>query len=92
MRNRPEVVDLIEDRPRSRVKRDYVDIRQLSLIGPEEEIHAVRDRRQTTFFERRPVPKLPFPDPLYQDQWYLVGFGYFFFTSLKNISIRSAEQ
>lgn len=67
----PEVAELIVDRPRRRVKRDYIE--QPQLIGPPEENQSGRKRRQTTFFERRPVPKLPFPDPLYQDQWYLIG-------------------
>jgi hypothetical protein len=72
MKERPEVIDLIIDRPRRRVKRDYIE--QPSIVGPiEEEAHSIREPRQTTFFERRPVPKLPFPDPLYQDQWYLIG-------------------
>nr|CAD2127591.1 unnamed protein product [Meloidogyne enterolobii] len=71
IQDRPEVAELIVDRPRRRVKRDYIE--QPSIIGPLEETQSGRKRRQTTFFERRPVPKLPFPDPLYQDQWYLIG-------------------
>ncbi|KAL3072708.1 hypothetical protein niasHS_017682 [Heterodera schachtii] len=62
------VDDLIIDRPKRRVKRDYLF--DQSFVGPRPE---ERIRRQTTFFERREVPKLPFHDPLYQDQWYLVG-------------------
>ncbi|CAK5090666.1 unnamed protein product [Meloidogyne enterolobii] len=76
IQDRPEVAELIVDRPRRRVKRDYIE--QPSIIGPLEETQSGRKRRQTTFFERRPVPKLPFPDPLYQDQWYLVSFFCFF--------------
>nr|CAD2152651.1 unnamed protein product [Meloidogyne enterolobii] len=71
IKDRPEVAELIVDRPRRRVKRDYIE--QPSIIGPLEEAQSGRKRRQTTFFERRPVPKLPFPDPLYSDQWYLIG-------------------
>uniref|UniRef100_A0A915LH37 P/Homo B domain-containing protein n=1 Tax=Meloidogyne javanica TaxID=6303 RepID=A0A915LH37_MELJA len=71
IQDRPEVAELIVDRPRRRVKRDYIE--QPSIIGPLEEAQSGRKRRQTTFFERRPVPKLPFPDPLYSDQWYLIG-------------------
>ncbi|CAK5090250.1 unnamed protein product [Meloidogyne enterolobii] len=67
IQDRPEVAELIVDRPRRRVKRDYIE--QPSIIGPLEETQSGRKRRQTTFFERRPVPKLPFSDPLYQDQW-----------------------
>ncbi|CAD5210471.1 unnamed protein product [Bursaphelenchus xylophilus] len=47
------------DVPKKRVKRDFVD--DSLIYGPREERQAL------------PIPKLPFPDPLYQDQWYLVG-------------------
>ncbi|KAI3420322.1 putative oxidoreductase bli-4, mitochondrial [Globodera pallida] len=67
--DRAGVEDLILDRPKRRVKRDYISGQQ--FVGPQPEV-GVRIRRQTTF-ERREVPKLPFHDPLYQDQWYLVG-------------------
>lgn len=68
LRDMVGVEDVIVDRPRRRIKRDFIHEQQ-PFIGPE---NGERIRRQTTFFERREVPKLPFPDPLYQDQWYLV--------------------
>ncbi|CAD5207153.1 unnamed protein product [Bursaphelenchus okinawaensis] len=47
------------DVPKKRVKRDYVGDHM--VYGPREERQAL------------PIPRLPFSDPLYQDQWYLVG-------------------
>jgi subtilisin-like proprotein convertase family protein/subtilisin family serine protease len=56
----PDVRWLSEQRPRVRRKRDHVSV---DVFGPREK----RDVKQL------PVPKLPFKDPLYGDQWYLVG-------------------
>jgi hypothetical protein len=47
-----------EQRPKRRVKRDYVHVDE-SADG---------DRY------KRSIPRLPWPDPLYPDQWYLVCF------------------
>lgn len=61
MTNHPEVAQLIEDRPRRRVKRDLISDDH-PFIGP-------REKRQSTntnrYFEGRSVPQLPFSDPLY---------------------------
>jgi hypothetical protein len=61
----PDVRWLSEQRPRVRRKRDHVSV---DIFGPREK----RDVKQL------PVPKLPFKDPLYGDQWYLVSFEQFF--------------
>jgi subtilisin-like proprotein convertase family protein/subtilisin family serine protease len=56
----PDVRWLSEQRPRVRRKRDHVSV---DVFGP-------REKREV---KQLPVPKLPFKDPLYGDQWYLVG-------------------
>lgn len=67
IRKRDDVVDLMEDYPRIRKKRDYIEGPVVS--GPIE-------KRQANFLFKNalPVPKLPFIDPFYEDQWYLVIF------------------
>lgn len=67
IRKRDDVVDLMEDYPRIRKKRDY--IKEPLVSGPME-------KRQANFLFKNalPVLKLPFSDPLYEDQWYLVIF------------------
>lgn len=63
-----------EQRPKRRVKRDYVyndQVHEVSALS-----RSVRQtfqnvlRRQSAPLE---IPRLPFPDPLYRDQWYLTG-------------------
>lgn len=68
MTNRSDIDMIIEDRPRRRVKRDYVP-NEFPFIGP-------REKRQIpqAYFEGRIVPRMPFQDPLYNDQWYLVSW------------------
>uniref|UniRef100_A0A1I8AIR0 P/Homo B domain-containing protein n=1 Tax=Steinernema glaseri TaxID=37863 RepID=A0A1I8AIR0_9BILA len=61
----PDVHEHFVSPVKSRSKRDYVspDLEPRPFPEP-------RRRRQTT---NLPIPKLPFPDPLYNDQWYLIG-------------------
>ncbi|VDO63758.1 unnamed protein product [Heligmosomoides polygyrus] len=83
----PAVEWLSEQRPRRRTKRDYVHDDSHMVEGErhgpsKRSVSSSRHwssnatgapskrRRQT---ETREIPHLPFPDPLYQDQWYLVG-------------------
>ncbi|KAI6241195.1 Convertase P-domain protein [Aphelenchoides fujianensis] len=58
----PDVEWVREDVPKKRSKRDYV--------APPPEVEE-REKRQVQ--RSLPIPKLPFADPLYPDQWYLVG-------------------
>ncbi|KAI6226031.1 Convertase P-domain protein [Aphelenchoides besseyi] len=60
LENHPDVEWVREDAPRKRTKRDYVE-------------EPTNDRSKRQVRNSLPVPKLPFPDPLYPDQWYLVG-------------------
>ncbi|KHN71937.1 Endoprotease bli-4 [Toxocara canis] len=66
LRDHPDVEWAEEQRPRRRVKRDFIhtDVRR-----------AERDPVQsvTEFATPREVPVLPWRDPLYKEQWYLVG-------------------
>jgi hypothetical protein len=48
--------------PKKRVKRDYI------MDDSSKNERVARQARPSL-----PIPKLPFPDPLYPDQWYLVG-------------------
>ncbi|KAH7722272.1 endoprotease bli-4 [Aphelenchoides avenae] len=60
----PDVRWLSEQRPRTRRKRDENN----------QEPYGPRDKRQASRTDNHlPIPKLPWQDPLYQDQWYLVG-------------------
>ncbi|KAI6182606.1 CRE-BLI-4 protein [Aphelenchoides bicaudatus] len=61
LNDHPDVEWIREDKPKRRSKRDY-------LVDDSND----RAKRQSP---RRalPIPKLPFPDPLYNDQWYLTG-------------------
>lgn len=69
----PDVEWIRDDKPKKRVKRDYV-VDDAPKNG--------RSIRQTLPRRALPIPKLPFPDPLYQDQWYLVSLIYcFYYTS-----------
>ncbi|KAK6060365.1 peptidase, S8/S53 family [Cooperia oncophora] len=80
----PAVEWLSEQRARRRTKRDYLrddshpieeEERRLSkreslgLRRSSSNREMSKRRRQAV----REIPHLPFPDPLYQDQWYLVG-------------------
>ncbi|VDL66739.1 unnamed protein product [Nippostrongylus brasiliensis] len=80
----PAVEWLSEQRARRRSKRDYIhnDDAEAEAEARSKRSHsrsftnasqALKRRRQTTTGEQREIPHLPFPDPLYQDQWYLVG-------------------
>lgn len=72
-RRKREIIDTVneheavewfrEEKPKKRVKRGYTEER---VFGPQEEPRRIK--RQAM-----PIPRLPFIDPLYQDQWYLVG-------------------
>uniref|UniRef100_A0A915D4A9 Uncharacterized protein n=1 Tax=Ditylenchus dipsaci TaxID=166011 RepID=A0A915D4A9_9BILA len=64
IRDHEQVVDLIEDRPRARTKRDYS---KETMHGP------INKRQIVKAFKQLEIPRLPFPDPLYQDEWYLTG-------------------
>lgn len=61
LNDHPGVEWIREDKPKRRVKRDYIV----------DDSKNERVRRQA-LRKTLPIPKLPFPDPLYQDQWYLV--------------------
>lgn len=70
LRNADGVAAIIEDIPRVRRKRDYID---------EPPVHGPMNKRQAVFANQLPqreIPHLPFPDPLYPEQWYLVSFEY----------------
>ncbi|KAI1730793.1 subtilase family domain-containing protein [Ditylenchus destructor] len=67
MQQHDMVVDLFEDRPRVRRKRDYQNEDAEPFHGPLEK------RQASQLYQQKEIPRLPFPDPLYQDQWYLVG-------------------
>lgn len=78
IRMHDDVAELIEDYSRVRKKRDYMEDNFL-VYGPIE-------KRQANFAykEPLPIPQLPFPDPLYEKQWYLVIFlKKFLFDKLK---------
>ncbi|CAD6184311.1 unnamed protein product [Caenorhabditis auriculariae] len=66
----PAVEYVEEQRPRKRVKRDF-------MLSDDEPTHTIsrRSADATRFFRQAPrdIPRLPFPDPLYKDQWYLHG-------------------
>lgn len=59
----PHVEMVSEQRPRRRVKRDFL---------PDAEPRPIRQAARV-FNNGREIPRLPFPDPLYRDQWYLVS-------------------
>ncbi|KAL6731403.1 hypothetical protein Aduo_002273 [Ancylostoma duodenale] len=84
----PAVEWLAEQRPRRRTKRDYIHNDEQVVEGeghaPSKRSYASQRRavsgrtdssirRRQIHSEPREIPHLPFPDPLYQDQWYLVG-------------------
>uniref|UniRef100_A0AC34F8M4 Uncharacterized protein n=1 Tax=Panagrolaimus sp. ES5 TaxID=591445 RepID=A0AC34F8M4_9BILA len=85
LNDHPDVIWVSEQRPKRRTKRDYVFN---DNEAPEEEKFHESIVKETFRQQRRkkreqiasinpdtklPVPKLPFPDPLYEAQWYLVG-------------------
>uniref|UniRef100_A0A7I5E6G8 P/Homo B domain-containing protein n=1 Tax=Haemonchus contortus TaxID=6289 RepID=A0A7I5E6G8_HAECO len=79
----PAVRWLSEQRPRRRTKRDY--IHNDFQVDEEEEIPQSKDSslvvtnstsiktRKGVGRLKREIPHLPWPDPLYPEQWYLVG-------------------
>ncbi|ETN70856.1 convertase P-domain protein [Necator americanus] len=88
LESHPAVEWLAEQRPKRRTKRDYIHhdqhfveqegyepVKHSSLVK-RRAVSGQSDsflRRRQTVAEPREIPQLPFPDPLYQDQWYLVG-------------------
>uniref|UniRef100_A0A0N5BKX7 P/Homo B domain-containing protein n=1 Tax=Strongyloides papillosus TaxID=174720 RepID=A0A0N5BKX7_STREA len=67
----PDVVSITSDHARKRVKRGYLYEKNLKPFeGPEyNKNFNIRKRRDNNL----PIPALPFKDPLYKDQWYLIG-------------------
>ncbi|CAL2028981.1 unnamed protein product, partial [Caenorhabditis brenneri] len=74
----PAVEWVEEQRPKKRVKRDYIlldnDVHHAnpfrrSVLSRDGSRRAQRQQPQSP----REIPSLPFPDPLYKDQWYLHG-------------------
>lgn len=59
----PNVADVVSNAPHVRKKRDYID--QQPIFGPLEKLELKANRNLE-------IPKLPFLDPLYSSQWYLV--------------------
>ncbi|KJH51136.1 convertase P-domain protein [Dictyocaulus viviparus] len=82
LESHPAVEWLSEQRPRRRSKRDYIyhdnEMRSHSLNkrmtshSSLRSANRVASKRQSGLLNRE-IPHLPFPDPLYQEQWYLVG-------------------
>ena len=71
----PDVEWVSEQRPRPRTKRDYIHNDDESSESFASQV--IRNKREQTVGVNPenglPIPKLPFPDPLYDSQWYLVG-------------------
>ncbi|PIC52234.1 hypothetical protein B9Z55_002422 [Caenorhabditis nigoni] len=74
----PAVEWVEEQRPKKRVKRDYIlldnDVHHAnpfrrSVLSRDGTRRSQRQQPQSP----REIPSLPFPDPLYKDQWYLHG-------------------
>uniref|UniRef100_A0A7E4ZQC0 P/Homo B domain-containing protein n=1 Tax=Panagrellus redivivus TaxID=6233 RepID=A0A7E4ZQC0_PANRE len=75
LNDHPDVRWVSEQRPKRRTKRDYVhrdDEPDASFVA-----ETIRQKREQTTGTNPdtglPIPALPFPDPLYADQWYLTG-------------------
>uniref|UniRef100_A0A915B182 P/Homo B domain-containing protein n=1 Tax=Parascaris univalens TaxID=6257 RepID=A0A915B182_PARUN len=66
LKDHPAVEWADEQRPRRRVKRDFIhsDVRR----GERDPVQSVAE-----FTTPREIPILPWRDPLYKEQWYLVG-------------------
>ena len=82
MNEHPDVRWVSEQRPKRRTKRDYVHTDDDAPAEFQESMakQAFRERRRKREQiasinpdTKLPVPKLPFPDPMYEAQWYLVG-------------------
>ncbi|CAJ0961257.1 unnamed protein product, partial [Mesorhabditis belari] len=70
----PAVEWVEEQRPKRRTKRDYVyndEVREQSALLS----RSVRQTAHQVLKRQAPleIPRLPFSDPLYRDQWYLIG-------------------
>ncbi|KAE9420583.1 hypothetical protein Angca_003923 [Angiostrongylus cantonensis] len=84
LESHPDVEWISEQRPRTRRKRDYVYVditvsdhslskRSSSFANNKPTRQTVLKQRRQTGLGGREIPRLPFADPLYPDQWYLVG-------------------
>uniref|UniRef100_A0A1I7Y3L2 P/Homo B domain-containing protein n=1 Tax=Steinernema glaseri TaxID=37863 RepID=A0A1I7Y3L2_9BILA len=62
----PDVSEHFVSPVKKRLKRDYI----FPDLQPSPHPEPTRRNRQAP---NLPIPKLPFPDPLYNDQWYLLG-------------------
>lgn len=63
MKSHPYVIDIVSNVPHIRKKRDYID--QPKIINS-------LQKRELKLKKNLETLKLPFLDPLYSSQWYLV--------------------
>ncbi|CEF65273.1 Proprotein convertase subtilisin/kexin type 4 [Strongyloides ratti] len=67
----PDVISITYDYEMKRVKRGYLYENNLKpFIGPNY-LEIYKTRKQN--YNNQPIPSLPFKDPLYKEQWYLIG-------------------
>uniref|UniRef100_A0A0N4ZYY1 P/Homo B domain-containing protein n=1 Tax=Parastrongyloides trichosuri TaxID=131310 RepID=A0A0N4ZYY1_PARTI len=67
----PEVLSITLHHERKRVKRGYLySDGKKPFFGPEDDGKHLINKRDSNDLE---IPSLPFKDPLYKDQWYLIG-------------------
>lgn len=80
LESHPDVEWFGAQRAKRRSKRDYVysDAEVSHGISKRDTFQQTGNRSSRQAQQNLPIPHLPWPDPLYQDQWYLVSFAVLF--------------